>query len=49
MLTASGSWSGKKGLHSLLGVVVKSMQPLLKEEQREEMNIQTLLSSCPHS
>ena len=34
----------KKGLCSLVGAVVKRMQSPLKEEQREEMDIQLSLS-----
>lgn len=48
MLTASGAGVLKKGLPSLAGAVVKRMQPLLKGEQREEMNIQISLV-LPHS
>lgn len=43
MLTAGGAGVLKKGLPSLGGAVVKRMQPLLKGEQREEMNIQISL------
>lgn len=32
-----------------MGAVVKKTQPPLKEVQREEVNIQISLSSCPHS